>query len=158
MNRRREIIKRPYFATLEKFLNPCKARIIITSAFHPPYGEKMTTVAERAGFPGSIVVRNGMEGTMAFPLKRAAKILCSARRAHGSYERYEFDFDPTAFLGYEVELEEKLENPSLEKNCQLIEEFLKKGKTSYQLFNDRINVTCAGLKKAIRWVEERIDQ
>jgi len=73
---RRQTVKRQFMATLEKFLNPVGARIIATSAFHPPYGEKMLTISERAGFPGVIVIRNGIEGSLAFPLKREVRILC----------------------------------------------------------------------------------
>jgi len=67
---RHEMIKRPFLATLEKFVNPLKADILIASAFHPPYGEKMIAVAERAEFPATIIIRNGMEGSCAFALKR----------------------------------------------------------------------------------------
>ncbi len=153
---RRQTIKRPFLATLEKFLNPADAKILITSAFHPPYSEKMTTVAENAGFLGSIVVRNGLEGTIAFPLKRSAKILCSARQQDGNYVHTEIDFDPVQYLGVEVPLEEKLEKPSLEENARLIKEYQQKGKTANELFDHRVKVTCAGLERAIEWVENKI--
>ena len=156
---RREIIKRPFLSTLEKFLNPAVARIVISSAFHPPYGEKMATAAERAGFPGSIVVRNGMEGTIAFPLKRAVKILCSARQSDGSYVRNEMIFDTVAFLGFEVPVEEKWENPSLKENADLVLQYVENGKTGNELFDYRVKATCAGIQQAVEWVEKylRID-
>ena len=94
VERRRQIIKRPFLSTLERFLNPFNAHIIISSAFHPPYGEKMLTTCERAGYPGSIIVRNGWEGTMAMPLMRAAKILCAARQKDGSEKREETGHKP----------------------------------------------------------------
>ena len=149
---RREIIKRPFFSTLEKFLNPVGAEIIITSAFHPPYTEKMITVAERAGFLGAIVVRNGLEGTLAFALKRPVKIMCSARRENGSYQRYEFEFDSEQFLEKTIPLEEKLDAPSLKENARLIEAFLAQGKTDNELFDARVKTTCAGLSQAVEWV------
>ncbi|MBI5150581.1 MAG: anthranilate phosphoribosyltransferase, partial [Candidatus Omnitrophica bacterium] len=74
---RRQIIKRPFMATLERFVNPVDADILIASAFHPPYGEKMLAVAQKAGYPGIVILRNGLEGTLAFPLKRGVKILCA---------------------------------------------------------------------------------
>jgi len=58
---------------------------LIASAFHPPYGEKMMTIAERAGFKGIIIVRNGIEGTIAFPLLREVKLLLSSRQEDGSF-------------------------------------------------------------------------
>ncbi len=151
---RREIIKRPFLATLEKFLNPSGARIIITSAFHPPYGEKMITVAERANFSGSIVVRNGIEGTIAFPLKRPVKILCTARQSDGSYLRHESTFDPIEFLGFEVPVEEKMENPSLSENVRLIRQHQRDGKTDNELFDYRVKATRAGIQSALEWVEK----
>ncbi len=72
---RHQIIKRPFLATLERFINPVKADILIVSAFHPPFGEKMVTIAERAGFRGTIVVRNGIEGTIGFPLLKEVKFV-----------------------------------------------------------------------------------
>lgn len=156
VERRQQIIKRPFLSTLERFINPLNAQIIISSAFHPPYGEKMLTTCERAGYPGSIIVRNGLEGTLSFPLMRAAKILCSARQSDGNYRREEIIIRPEDYLDNPVKTEERLINPSLEKNKELIETYHKKGKTSYELFDSRIKVTCAGFKKAIEWVENNI--
>lgn len=151
---RRKIIKRPFLATLERFVNPVGATIIIASAFHPPYGEKMLTVCERAGYPGIIINRNGIEGTIAFALKRPAKILCSMQKKDGTYNRYEFEFDPEEYLGQKVPIEERLESPSLEKNAALIQEYLNQEQTENPLFNLRVQATCAGLRKAIDWIEE----
>ncbi len=155
---RRQIIKRPFLATLEKFLNPTQAEIIVTSAFHPIYGDKMMTIAERAHFPGAIVVKNGIEGTIAFPLKRVAKILCSARKRDGTYLRQELTSDPVAYLGFEVPLEEKLANVSLQENAGLIQEYQDQGKTVNELFNHRVRVTCCGLKRALQWIRENLDK
>lgn len=165
---RRQIIKRPFLSTLERFVNPVKADILIASAFHPPYGEKMITVAEKAGHPGIIIVRNGLEGTPAFPLKRGVKILCSARlsrkagptrpagqvrQAAGQYRRQEIEFNPEEYLNIRVEVEEKFEHPSLEENARLIKEYAHQGRTDYQLFNWRVKATCAGLARAVEWIE-----
>ncbi len=152
---RRQTIKRPFLSTLEKFLNPFGAHLVITSAFHPPYTEKMITVAEAAGFPTAIVVRNGLEGTLAFGLKRPVKILCSVRQAQGEYIRHELEFDPEKCLGVVVPWEEKLEKPSLSENGRLIQTFKAQGQTDYQLFDLRVRATCAGLKQAIDWVKQR---
>jgi anthranilate phosphoribosyltransferase len=158
VERRQQIIKRPFLSTLERFLNPLNAHIIISSAFHPPYGEKMITICERAGYKGCIIVRNGLEGTMAFPLMRPAKVLCSARQKDGNYKREEIIIRPEDHLDHPVKLEERLTNPSLDKNRELIETYQKNGKTSYQLFDSRIRVTCAGLRKTIEWVENNIQK
>jgi len=158
VERRQQIIKRPFLSTLERFLNPFNAHIIISSAFHPPYGEKMLTTCERTGCPGSIIVRNGLEGTMSFPLMRSAKILCSALQKDGSYKREEIVIQPEDYLDHPIKIEERLTNPSLEKNKELIETYQGQGKTSYDLFDSRIKVTCAGFKKAIEWVENNMEK
>ena len=156
VERRQQTIKRPFLSTLERFINPLNAHIMIASAFHPPYGEKMITICERAGYPGAIIVRNGLEGTLAFPLMRAAKILCSARQNDGSYKREEVIIHPDDHLDQRIKLEEQLKDPSLEKNRELIETYQKAGQTSYDLFDARIKVTCAGLQKAIEWIENNL--
>lgn len=153
---RRQTIKRPCFATLEKFLNPAQANIIITSAFHPPYSEKMATVAQRAGFPASLVIRNGLEGTLAFSLLRPVKILGSARQKNGSYVREELTLDPENYLSSKIVMEEKFENPSLQENARLIQEFQTQGRTNNELFNSRVKLSCEGLRRALQWVEQHL--
>ncbi len=153
---RRQTIKRPFLATLEKFLNPVGARIIMTSAFHPPYGEKMLTISERAGFPGVIVVRNGMEGGIGFPLLRSAKILLSARQRNGTYLRYEIDFNAAEFLGVKVDVEEKRGHLSAQENAQFIKRYLDTSSSGDQLFDLRVKATCEGLRRALAWLEKNI--
>ncbi len=122
------------------------------SAFHGVYGDKMGELAERAGFPGSIVVRNGVEGTIAFPLTRPAKILCSARQKDGQYIRHEILFDALAYLKIELANEEKLDNPSITINGALIQEYLASGQTTNSEYNYRIAATCAGIQQGIDWI------
>jgi len=155
---RHEIIKRPFLATLEKFANPCNADIIVTSAFHGVYGDKMAAIAEGAGFPGSIVVRNGVEGTIAFPLTRPAKLLCSARQSDGSYLHKEIVFNAAEFLKAELPFEEKLDNPSLDINVHLVKQFLHYGRTENMEFDRRIAVTCAGIQLGIDWILKKINK
>ncbi len=149
---RHTIIKRPFLATLERFVDPFSSDLLVASAFHPPYGEKMLRICERAGFSGAVIVRNGMEGTMAFPLMRAAKVLCSAVQADGSYRRHEFEVNARDFGIPSFQVEERIEQPDLGKNVDLIQRYYKEGQTGYDLFDSRVKVTCAGLQKAIKWV------
>lgn len=153
---RQQIIKRPFLSTLERFVNPVKADILIASAFHPPYGEKMIAVAGKAGYPGIIIVRNGLEGTLAFPLKRGVKILCSARQADGQYRRQEIEFNPEEYLNISVEVEEKFEQPSLKENARLVNEYARAGRTDYQLFDWRVKATCEGIHRGVKWIEGNI--
>jgi anthranilate phosphoribosyltransferase len=151
---RRQIIKRPFLSTLERFVNPLHAEIIIASAFHPPYGEKMLTICERAGYKGAIIVRNGLEGGIAFPLKRPAKILCTAQQKDGTYLRHEFEYWAEKEFNISIAIEEKLENPSLDENIRLIQKHLKEGKSDYDLFDYRVQATCTGITNALSWINQ----
>ncbi len=152
---RRQIIKRPFLATLERFVDPCAASVLIASAFHPPYGEKMLNICERAGFPAAVIVRNGMEGTIAFPLIRQARLLCTVRQSSGEYVRKEIIFDAKTVLRRAHPKEERIERPALEENVRLIQQYKKKGRTDYRLFDDRVKVTCAGLLEALEWIDSQ---
>lgn len=155
---RREIIKRPFMATLERFLNPLKAKIMVASAFHPGYDEKMIDICKHQGFPGAIIVRNGLEGTIAFPLMRAAKIFCMAKNKDNEYQEFQFDYNAKKELNIEIEKEEKLDNPSVEENVRLISDYANNNETDNRLFDFRIKATCAGLTKAIEWIEKNLQQ
>jgi len=153
---RHQVIKRPFLATLERFVNPLKADILIASAFHPPYGEKMMTIAERAGFKGIIIVRNGIEGTIAFPLLREVRLLLSARQKDGSFRRHEMIVENTPA----IDREEMIEKPKAADNARLIENFVKAGTSADQrtgnikFFDLRVQSTCEGFNKALTWLKE----
>lgn len=145
---RRQIIKRPFLATLERFINPLKADILIVSAFHPPYGEKMMRIAERAGFKSIIIVRNGIEGTIAFPLLRDIKLLLSACQKDGSFQRHERIIKNSSL----VDTEEMIENPKASDNASLIKTHLKTGASGNKHFDLRVKMTCEGLNQALEWL------
>lgn len=130
---RRQIIKRPFMATLERLINPLQADILIASAFHPPYGEKMLDIAEYAGFKKIIIIRNGLEGGTSFALKRSTKVLISINK-----QREEIEFNAEKELGVTVPVEEKIVPPSLMKNIELIKRYHDNGQTGYDLFDWRL--------------------
>jgi len=151
---RRQIIKRPFLSTIERFINPLKADILIASAFHPPYGEKMMTIAERAGFNGVIIVRNGIEGTIAFPLMREVKLLLSSRQKDGSFRRHEMILENGPF----VDMEEMIDRPKAVDNARLIKNYVQTGASAgqgtgnFKHFDLRVKMTCEGLRKALTWL------
>jgi len=114
----------------------------------------MVKVAEHAGFPKIIIVRNGMEGSIAFPLKRAVKILCVVKQQDNQYFKKELVIKPEEFLTEEVVVEERLDQPSLKKNIEFIKEYFKSGTTKNSLFDHRVKFTCFGLEKAVEWVNK----
>lgn len=149
---RHQTVKRPFLATLEKFINPVGADVLVTSAFHPSYGEKMAAIAERAGYPAAIVVRAGIEGTIGFSLHRLIRLLCTVRQGDGSYCRQEIRFDPAQTLSEKIDTDERLDHPSAAENAQLIQAYRERGKTDNRLFDARVKVTVAGLNQALAWI------
>lgn len=152
---RHQIIKRPFLATIERFVNPLNADTLIASAFHPPYGDKMLTLGETAGFKNVIIIRNGMEGTIAFPLLRPAKILYSFLKPDGKRERHEIDVNAKDFCDETFDIEEKLINPSLAENIRLIQQWDKEKKTDNRLFDARVKVTLGGINKIIKEISSQ---
>jgi len=152
---RRQIIKRPFLATLERFINPLKADVLIASAFHAPYGDKMLTIAEQAGFKGVIIVRNGIEGTIAFPLLRPVKLLLSVRQEDGVFKRHEMTIENPSG----VDVEEMVEKPRVLDNAKLIKAFVQRGGPytdqaigDIKHFDLRVGSTCKGLDQALEWI------
>ncbi len=150
---RHETVKRPFLATLERFVNPLKADILIASAFHPPYGEKMMTIAERAGFKGVIIVRNGIEGTMAFPLLRPVKMLLSTKHKDGSFRRHEIMLEPPAG----VAVEEMIENPKAPDNARLILAYAQQGASGNAHFDLRVKASYNGLQQGLDWLKGQMN-
>ncbi len=151
---RRQIVKRPFAATLERFMNPCDASIVVASAFHPPYVEKMLTIAERAGFPAAVVVRNGQEGTLSACLNRPYKMLCTARMNDGTYRRHAEDILPEEFLNREIKADIKLDNVRPSENALRIQRYHETGTSGDGFFDMRVRIACEGLRRAAEWIEE----
>jgi hypothetical protein len=118
----------------------------------------MVTICERMGFPGAIIVRNGLEGTLAAYLNRPLKIFCSACSCLNECQRQEFSFDPGQISKQEIKVDENIPNPSLEENVRLIQNYKKAGRSGNAFFDLRIQVTCEVLQKAIEWTAKGIKE
>ena len=79
---RQAIIKRPFLATIEKFINVSNADYLLTSAFHRPYVSKMLDIAYHSSinnkennfntFKKTYVIGRGNEGSIGFSSKNGA--------------------------------------------------------------------------------------
>ena len=147
---RKRIIKRPFMATLEKFVNVVGAGIQITSAFHEPFQDKMLSLGERIGYYGNIVVRKGREGSLAFSLSKPVVVECSVKQSNGSYKRHEFEFSPKDIN--KTFVPDGRKNITLEENARSIEQYLTTGSTGDEKIDLRIELTNLGIKKAIDWI------
>ena len=149
---RKRFVKRPFMATLEKFVNVMGANIQITSAFHEPFQEKMLALGQGIGYSGNIVIRKGREGSLAFSLSKPVIIECSARQSDNSYKKHSFEFSAKD-IGSEL-IPDGREEISLEKNAELIKKYLQTNSTGNQKLDMRIRLTNLGIKKAVNWILE----
>lgn len=156
VKRRRLIFKRPFLATLEKVLNPCSARILITSVFHITYMEKMVSLAGMAGFSGVIVLKRGLEGSLAPSLAKASGILCAAKQRDGSFLSQTFSAEDESFTDLRREMDENIEPLYAEDNLQLIQQFSDFGSTKNIDFDNRVKLGIALYKKGLAWLTENI--
>ena len=125
--RRRKIIKRPFLATIEKYLLPFSGHwrskmTLLTSAFHPPYVEKMVSLGEYANFHSTVVAKMTLEGGLTPSLVRPLKLTISARNAEGVYQRRD-ETIPSKTRG----MEEKKEL-SLSDHVLFFREYMKTGR------------------------------
>ncbi|ALJ00224.1 hypothetical protein [Rufibacter tibetensis] len=158
VERRRLIFKRPFLATLEKVLNPCNAQILVTSVFHITYIEKMIRLAGMAGFKGVIVLKRGLEGTLAPSLAKASGIVCAAIQADSSFISHSIDATQEAFAPYRMEADEHVADLKLEDNLNLIQQFSKQGSTGNEDFDKRVQLGTRLHLQGLAWLQSQFSQ
>ncbi|WP_234736367.1 anthranilate phosphoribosyltransferase [Tellurirhabdus bombi] len=156
IDRRRVLIKRPFLSTLEKLLNPCGARILVTSVFHITYQMKMAELALMAGFDAAIVLKRGLEGSLAPSTNRASGILCAVRTPQGHLFFQHFDADLPAFAEYRNDSDEEVISPYAHDNARLIREFLADGKSANADFDNRVRFAKALFGRGLDWIEGQL--
>lgn len=152
VERRRLIFKRPFLATLEKVLNPCHARIFITSVFHITYMEKMIRLGGMAGFDGIIVLKRGLEGTLAPSLSRASGILCAARQPDGSFMTHTIEADEEKFSRYRTDADAVINAPDAADNLELILQYTEQGFSGNEDFDKRAGLAISLYKSGLEWI------
>lgn len=157
VDRRRKLIKRPFLATMEKLLNPCHARILVTSVFHITYQMKMAELALLAGFDGVIVVKRGREGSLAPSVSRTSGMLCAVRTLRGHLFFQHFDTNTPAFQTFQRETDDIVINPQAADNAQLIRRFLAQKVTGNSDFDNRVRLAYALLDRGFDWIEEQLN-
>ena len=156
VDRRRILLKRPFLATLEKVLNPCHARILVTSVFHITYQMKMAELAMLAGFDAVIVLKRGLEGSLAPSTSRASGILCAVRTPKGHLFFQHFDGDSPAFTNFRTETESQYDQPTATDNARLVRQFMTDGRTANADFDNRARFAQAIYGRGLDWVEGQL--
>ncbi|WP_236648812.1 anthranilate phosphoribosyltransferase [Spirosoma sp. 209] len=155
-DRRRILLKRPFLATLEKVLNPCHARILVTSVFHITYQMKMAELALMAGFDAVIVLKRGLEGSLSPSTSRASGILCAVRTPRGHLFFQHFDSDLPAFAPYRTEADVVHQQPLAADNARLVREFWTHGETPDPDFDNRVRFAHALYGRGLAWIEGQL--
>eukprot|EP00166_Cyanidium_caldarium_P002298 ctg_227.g127 len=154
---RRTIQKRPGWSTVEKYVNarPETCGLLIASAFHPPYTNRMIEVAIGLGLPAAIVVRKGLEGSLTVSHKSTVELACCARLPDGTYERTEMKIEPP---GPRIPEEERFRRPlTAAENAALLREYLRYGccaDSAY--FTSLVRATLSAFDEALQWVLARV--
>ena len=156
VDRRHIIIKRPFLATLEKVLNPCHARILVTSVFHITYQMKMAELALLAGFDGVIVLKRGLEGSLAPSTSRACGVLCAVRTPRGHLFFQHFEGDAPAFAPFRTESETEYEQPLATDNARLVRQFMNDGHSADAEFDNRVQYAYALYGRGLDWIESQL--
>ena len=156
VDRRQIILKRPFLATLEKVLNPCHARILVTSVFHITYQMKMAELAMLAGFDGVMVLKRGQEGSLAPSTSRACGVLCAVRTARGHLFFQHFEGDSSAFAAFHTEIETEYEQPQALDNARLIRQYMQESQTANADFDNRVRFAHALYGRGLDWIEGQL--
>ncbi len=153
VDRRRILLKRPFLATLEKVLNPCHARILVTSVFHITYQMKMAELAMLAGFDAVMVLKRGLEGSLAPSTSRASGILCAVRTPLGHLFYQHFDGDAPTFASFRTATETVHDQPQALDNARLVRQFMTTGHADDADFDNRVRFAHALYGRGIDWIE-----
>lgn len=148
MKLRRKMLKRPFVATLEKYLNPCSAKYLITTAFHHRYQEMGVEIAEKAGYDGVIVFFRTLESTLISALGKTTRVIASVKKSDGRFERKTFEF-----CDERGDLAKSLKFFSLEENVELIKTFYKTRKTTGSgVADEYLWYSYHNIKKILDWM------
>ena len=155
VDRRRLLIKRPFLSTLEKVLNPCGAKILVTSVFHITYQMKMAELALMAGFDGVMVLKRGLEGSLSPATARSNGILCGVRTAKNHLFVTNFDSDLPAFATFRTDTDNEITDLNVEKNAALVKAFVKNGATDLPQFDNQVHYSQALYGRGLAWIEDQ---
>ncbi|MEZ0538524.1 anthranilate phosphoribosyltransferase [Fibrella arboris] len=156
VDRRRILLKRPFLSTLEKVLNPARARILVTSVFHITYQMKMAELALMAGFDAAIVLKRGLEGSLAPSTARATGVLCAVRTPENHLFYQHFDADRPVFAPYKTEADLDIANPQAAENARLVKTYLAQQQTGNDDFDNRVRFALALYGRGLDWIEGQL--
>lgn len=153
---RKKMLKRTFFSTLEKYINPIQADIVMASAFHAGYLEKMTDLALGAGFSASVVTFRSLEGTLGLSLSRTVQYLCAVKNKKGGVVKKLFQSHPSEFSFAKMD-DPSMDPASLNDNLHLIKNFMNERKSGSDYFDAQVEYTNQVYHRAIKWILEHLE-
>lgn len=148
---RRKIIKRPFLATLEKLLNPWHSRVLVSSAFHLSYAEKMTDTFEHMGWNSMLTFYKTDEGGIGISTERESRCLATKRLSTGRYERRQFSFNPER-SGVKTRSTPQSVPPDVGVNAGLISGYITDATSGDEYFDLRCRCAEKAFIQVLDWV------
>lgn len=147
-------IKRPFLSTIEKIFNPLKADILISSVYHITYQEKMVSLSFMAGFKGAVVMKRGLEGSLAPNTSKGCGILCAVKKDDGTILKTTFDMAHPEMQIFITSEEISVENVTMEENTKWVIDFNNNKKSENAAFNNCINAAEKLYGLGLNWLKE----
>lgn len=151
-------IKRPFLSTLEKFLNPCHADILIASVYHITYQEKMVELALMAGFKGAIIMKRGLEGSLVPNTSKSCGILCAIKKEDGSVVKTSFDMSHPAMQSFILEEVFSFENMTVAENAAWITQFERTKRSDNPTFDNYVEAAKQLYGLGLDWIKVVSDE
>ncbi len=154
---RRKMKKRPFLATLEKFLNPLGAEILITSAFHLPFLKRGLEIARLSGFKVVIILFRTLESSLGLATNRRCQAV-AAVDVNGQWIEKSFTFvlETTHKEGVGKDPASPFTDDTstwLSKNATLIQRWIKDGHSGEEEFDQRVSSTLRAYDEIFQFVE-----
>ena len=147
-NLRKQIYKRPFMATLEKFPRVFNADILILSAFHGNYPDKMIETAIHAGYSAVFVVHHGREGLLSFSVSKPVEVFYSLKNAQGKFISDKIIFSANSDLP-----DSRIANLNAAQNAALIRQYASQSMTDNTVFNTQADATLNGMQSIIKLIK-----
>ena len=109
-----------------------------------------------AGFDAAIVLKRGLEGSLAPSTSRATGILCAVRTPRGHLFYQHFEGDTPAFSTFRTETETKYEQPQATENARLVRQFMTEGHSTNADFDNRVRFAHALYGRGLDWIEGQL--
>jgi hypothetical protein len=117
---------------------------------------KMAELALMAGFDGVLVLKRGLEGSLAPSTSRESGLLCAARNQDNQLSFTRIDSNFTTFQSFKTNTDEQIDDLTVEENARLIQTYLKETKTNNPDFDNQVAFAKALYMKGLDWIESQI--